>query len=199
MVGRVLTDVAGAPVRKKSLSRLARSVRALGSLVDPRAWFHLIKIVNYYNYAHVQPLRVARIGEASAISPDAVFSNAERIEIGERARIGSRCHIWAGPGTGRIQIGHDVLMGPEVLLTAASYDYNAGSPVTDQPMVEADILIGNDVWFATRAVVLPGARIGDGAVIAAGAVVKGDIPPFAIAAGSPAKIVGYRSIRPAGE
>lgn len=182
-------------VRKNSLGRAARIFRGLCALVDPRAWLHLIKIVNYYNYSHVAPLRKIRLGASPSISPDVVFSNAERIAIGDRVRIGSRCHIWAGPGRGQIRIGNDVLFGPEVMVTAASYDYNHGSPVTDQPMTERDIEIGDDVWLATRAVILPGARIGNGAVVAAGAVVKGEVPPFAIVAGAPARIVGQREIR----
>ena len=113
-------------------------------------------------------------------------------------RIGSRCHLWAGPGTGRIVIGNDVLFGPEVMLTAASYDYSQGSPVTEQPMHEGDIVIGNDVWLATRSIVLPGTTIGDGAIIAAGAVVKGEVPPMAIMAGSPAKVVSQRRLKDGG-
>lgn len=182
-------------VRKKSLGRAARIIRGVSALFDPRAWLHLVKIVNYYNYSHVAPLREIKLGLSPSISPDAVFSNPERISIGDRVRIGSRCHIWAGPGTGQIRIGNDVLFGPEVMVTAASYDYNHGAPVTDQPMTERDIEIGDDVWLATRAVILPGARIGDGAVVAAGAVVKGEVPPFAIVAGAPARIVGQREIR----
>lgn len=185
---------ASMPVRKKALSRTARALRGVASVLDPRAWLHLVKIVNYYNYSHVKPLRIARIGSSASISPDAVISNPERITIGDRPRIGSRCHIWAGPGQGAILIGNDVLMGPEVMITAATYDYNSGAPVTDQPMTEADIVIGNDVWLATRAIILPGARIGDGAIIAAGAVVKGDVPAMAIVAGAPAKIVSERRI-----
>lgn len=180
--------------RKKSLGRGARLGRLIVSLIDPRSWLHLIKIVNYYNYSHVMPLREVTLGRTPNISPDAVFSNPQRIRIGDRVRIGSRCHIWAGPRDGRITIGNDVLFGPEVMLTASTYDYNAGSPVTDQPMREGDIIVGNDVWFATRAVVLPGTQIGDGAVVAAGAVVKGNVPAMAIVAGSPAKIVGWRQI-----
>lgn len=194
MAQRILSGGGVLPVRKRSLSRAERALRGLASLLDPRAWLHLVKIVNYYNYSHVKPLRIAQIGEAASISPDAVFSNPERIVIGDRPRVGSRCHIWAGPGHGAIRIGNDVLMGPEVMITAATYDYNAGAPVTDQPMTEADIIIGNDVWLATRAVILPGARIGDGAIIAAGAVVKGEVPSMAIAAGAPARIVGQRRI-----
>lgn len=179
---------------KKSLGRGGRLFRLLASTLDPRAWLHLVKIVNYYNYSHVAPLREIALGASPSISPDTVFSNPARIAIGDRVRIGSRCHIWAGPRSGSIRIGNDVLFGPEVMLTAATYHYNAGAPVTDQPMREADIEIGDDVWLATRALVLPGSRIGDGAIIAAGATVKGEVPPMAIVAGSPAKVVGWRKI-----
>lgn len=177
---------------KKRLGRVQRVARAVASTFDPRAWLHLIKIVNYYNYSHVAPKRQIRFGQGAQVSPDVVFSNPERIEIGDRVRLGSRCHIWAGPAQGKVIIGHDVLFGPEVLVTAATYRYNDGSPVTDQLMNEADVVIGDDVWLATRAVVLPGARIGRGAIVAAGAVVRGEIPDYAIVAGSPAKIVGER-------
>lgn len=171
---------------------IARGLRLVASMLDPRAWVHLIKIVNYYNYSHVTPKRRIRFGSNPRVSPDVVFSNPERIFIGDRVQIGSRCHIWAGPGIGQIRIGNDVLFGPEVMVTAATYRYNDGGPVTEQAMSEADIVIGDDVWLATRAVVLPGARIGAGAIVAAGATVKGEVPPYAIVAGSPAKIVGSR-------
>ena len=54
------------------------------------------------------------------------------------------------------------------------------------------VTIGNDVWIGTRAMVLGGVTIGDGAVIGAGAIVTKDVPPFAIVAGVPARIVRYR-------
>lgn len=179
---------------KQRLNRLQRGLRALASTFDPRAWLHLVKIVNYYNYSHVAPRRRVRFGASPQVSPDVVFSNPDRILIGDRVALGSRCHVWAGPAHGHVRIGNDVLFGPEVLVTAASYRYNDGSPVTQQPMNEADVVIGDDVWLATRAVVLPGARIGRGAIVAAGAVVRGDVPDFAIVAGSPAKVVGERRL-----
>ena len=54
------------------------------------------------------------------------------------------------------------------------------------------ITIGNDVWIGRRCMVLDGVTIGDGAIIAAGAVVTKDIPPYAIAGGVPAKVIKYR-------
>lgn len=54
------------------------------------------------------------------------------------------------------------------------------------------ILIGNDVWIGTNAIILPGNTIGNGAVIGAGAVVSKDIPPYSIAVGNPVRVVKYR-------
>lgn len=184
----------GTPAHKARPSKLARLLRLLGAAVDPRAYLHAIRLINYYNYAHVQPRRALTIGPDARISPNAIFSNAERIEIGARLNLGARCHLWAGPARGRLIIGDDVLFGPEVMVTAAGYRFNDGAPVTEQAMDEADVVIGNDVWLGTRAIVLPGARIGDGAVIGASAIVTGEIPAYAIAVGAPARVVGQRRI-----
>ncbi|WP_286438487.1 CatB-related O-acetyltransferase [Bacteroides acidifaciens] len=53
-------------------------------------------------------------------------------------------------------------------------------------------IIGNDVWIGFGAMVIGGVKIGDGAIIGAGSIVTKDIPPFAIAVGSPAKVIKYR-------
>lgn len=180
--------------RKKTLSRRQRLIRLIGAAVDPRAWLHLVKIVNYYNYSHVAPLREIRVGANPAISPTVSFANPRNIVIGDNVRIGSRSTIWGGPQRGRVVIGHDVLFGPEVLVTAANYRFNDGAPVTDQAMDEADVLIGDDVWLGGRVIVLPGVSIGDGAVIGAGAVVTKSVPPMAIAVGGPARVVGRRRL-----
>jgi len=61
---------------------------------------------------------------------------------------------------------------------------------------EQKITIGNDVWIATNAIILPGVTIGDGAVIAAGAVVTKNVPPYSICGGVPAKVIKYRFEQP---
>lgn len=189
------TPMHEAPVHKHRRGRGARFLRLLGGALDPRAWAHAVRIVNYYNYAHVQPRRRIAMGPGCAISPNAVFSNPENITLGARVSLGARCHLWAGPGRGRITVGDDVLFGPEVMVTAATYRYDDGQPVTAQAMDEADVAIGRDAWLGTRAVVLPGATIGEGAIIGAGALVRGSIPPFAIAVGAPARVVGRRRLK----
>ncbi len=152
----------------------------------------MLRMANYYNHTHVMPRRRIRTGRNAAISPDASFANPERILIGDNVRIGSRCHIWAGPSQGRIILGDDALLGPDVLLTAATYRFNDGSPVTEQAMNERDIVLGKDVWLGAKVVVLPGVSIGDGAVVGASAVVTKDVPPMAIVAGNPARVIGLR-------
>ncbi|TVT20068.1 CatB-related O-acetyltransferase [Amycolatopsis rhizosphaerae] len=63
--------------------------------------------------------------------------------------------------------------------------------VTGMPS-RGDTVVGNDVWFGYRALVMPGVRIGDGAIIAAGSVVTADVPPYAVVGGNPATLIKKR-------
>lgn len=169
------------------MSRCARRRRLLRARLDPRAWAHLVKIVNYYNYAHVEPRREMRCGEGVRISPVATFANARHIEIGPRALVGENSRIWAGAGGARVVVGADTLIGPNVLITAASYRFRDGAPIGEQAMQEADVIVGADVWIGAGAIVLMGSVIGEGSVVAAGSVVRGAFGPHAILAGNPAR------------
>ncbi|APR04067.1 CatB-related O-acetyltransferase [Thauera chlorobenzoica] len=64
--------------------------------------------------------------------------------------------------------------------------------ITGHPRSRGDVVIGNDVWLGTEAMIMSGVTIGDGAVVGARAVVTRDVPPYAIVAGNPARIVRYR-------
>ena len=64
--------------------------------------------------------------------------------------------------------------------------------ICGHPWSKGDLVIGNDVWVGTEALIFSGITIGDGAVIGARAVVTKDVPPYAIVAGNPAKIIKYR-------
>ncbi|RWA73350.1 CatB-related O-acetyltransferase [Mesorhizobium sp.] len=59
-------------------------------------------------------------------------------------------------------------------------------------LTNGPIEIGNDVWIGRRAIIMPGVRVGDGAVVGAGAIVTKDVAPYAIVAGNPAKLIRYR-------
>ena len=157
----------------------------------------MLKVVNYYNYTHVTPMRTLRkrIGPGPEIAPNASIANPENITAGRVLHLGSGAFLWAGPSQkGRVVIGDDVTFGPRVMVTAANYRFNDGQPVRSNPMDEKEIVIGDDAWIGAYAIILPGARIGKGAVVGAGSVVTGEIPDWGIAVGAPAKVVGQRRI-----
>ncbi len=178
---------------KLRLTKRQRLIRFIKSNLDPRAYLHLFRLVNYYNHTHVTPRRSVRMGRNVALSPTVSFGNPQRIVIGDRARIGAFCTIWAGPSTGRIVIGDDCLLAPNVLITASNYRFNDGSPVNNQAMDEGEVILGRDVWLGAGVMVMPGVEIGDGAIIGAGSIVTKSLPAGCIAVGSPAKVVGQRN------
>ena len=90
---------------------------------------------------------------------------------------------------GHLKIGDNVSISPEVAIVTAQHQYN--TPAFE--IEHGSVSIGNNVWIGMRAMVLPGADIGDGAVVAAGAVVVGRVPPLAVVGGVPAKIIGQRN------
>jgi acetyltransferase-like isoleucine patch superfamily enzyme len=167
--------------------------RMLRALLSPRAWMHLAKLLNFYHYSHVVPLKRMKRARDCQISPTATFSYAERIHLESRVLIGEDCRLWAGPSHGSIAIGEDTMLGPRVLVTAASYDYNAGAPIGEQPMIEANVTIGRDVWIGAGVVILMGSVIGNGAVIGANSVVRGTVLPGTVVAGVPARKISDRS------
>jgi acetyltransferase-like isoleucine patch superfamily enzyme len=75
---------------------------------------------------------------------------------------------------------------------SAIADWPEAADIEGHPASKGDVRIGNDVWIGMGALILSGVTIGDGAVIAARAVVSRDVPPYAIAAGNPARIVRMR-------
>lgn len=100
-----------------------------------------------------------------------------------------------------LRAGGRIAIGDRVLIAAGAAVVSTGHPlqlprwnVTE----EAPIAIGDDVWIGAHAVILPGVSIGEGAVVAAGAVVADDVPPFTIVAGVPARIVKTISTGPKG-
>lgn len=116
------------------------------------------------------------------------------ISIGDDVFIGRNCCFQSEHGT--ISIGNHVMFGPGVNIHGGNHDFSVtGKPMkaaTKQPGQDGEVRIGNDVWIAANAIILAGVTVGDGAVVGAGAVVTKDVPPMAIVAGVPAKVLKYR-------
>jgi len=136
------------------------------------------------------------IGKGTLISGRMQLIGAGPIE--RRLIVGERCYFTTPlfvDLSSPITIGHDVTIGHHVVLVTA--DHEIGSPWRRAGEVNPKpIAIGDGVWIAARVTVLPGARIGAGAVVGAGSLVKGEIPPGVLAAGVPARVLRTIDDRP---
>jgi acetyltransferase-like isoleucine patch superfamily enzyme len=166
------------------------------NLVDPRSWLHLLRLVHYYSYAHVRERQRIQFAPDAKIAPNASLRNGDRITIGARSNIGEHCSLWAGDRSGRITIGADVMLAPQVFVTASNYQFAGDAPINSQPRTEADVTIGDDAWLGTGVIVVAGVTIGNGCVVGAGSVVTRSLPPYSIAAGVPARVIGSRELGP---
>jgi galactoside O-acetyltransferase len=114
------------------------------------------------------------------------------IVVEANAYIGHRCLFY---GHGGIHLGRDALLANDVQLICGNHTYaHRDIPIRAQPTEERPIVIEDDVWLGASAIVLGGVTIGEGSVVGAGAVVTRDLPPYSIARGVPAQIVGERGV-----
>ena len=109
------------------------------------------------------------------------------VQIGDRCLIGRGSHI---VGHWSIELGDDIQTGPYVYITDQNHSYvDPDQPIGVQAPVEAAVRVGSGSWLGANAIILPGTVIGEHVVVAAGAVVRGEIPDHCVVAGVPAKIV----------
>ncbi|MDR1067095.1 MAG: acyltransferase [Clostridiales bacterium] len=97
-------------------------------------------------------------------------------------------------GTGCVTIGNYFHSGQKCWMISDIHNYEGSMIPYDAEMISKDIVIEDFVWLGSNVMILGGARIGEGAIIQAGAVVVSDVPAYAIAGGAPAKVFKYRNI-----
>lgn len=107
----------------------------------------------------------------------------KNIHLGKNVFINADCKF---QDQGGIYIGDDTLIGHNVVLATLNHEED---PENRGNLIAAPIKIGNKVWIGSNATILPGVTVGDGAIIAAGAVVTKDVDSMSIVAGVPAKFV----------
>lgn len=112
--------------------------------------------------------------------------NTEFYSLAFPIKIGNFCSI--ARGTNIQEHNHDTECITTYFVKYRVFNDKYGTDAVSKGAIE----IGNDVWIGTGATILTGVKIGDGAVIAANAVVTNDVPPYAIAGGTPAKVLKYR-------
>ena len=119
--------------------------------------------VRFYQGFHIRSPKNISIGKGTSIGPNVLLDGRNVLTIGKNVTIAYEAIIWT-----------------------LNHDYNdihfcgKGAPV----------VINDYAWICSRSIILPGITIGEGAVVASGAIVTKDVPPYAIVAGIPAKVIG---------
>lgn len=121
------------------------------------------------------------VPESFRLFPPFYADCGKNLSFGENVFLNAGCKF---QDQGGISIGNGALIGHNVVLTTLNHDQN---PAKRGALLPAPM--GNNVWIGANAVVLPGVTVGDGAIIAAGAVVTKDVPPNTIVGGVPAKVI----------
>lgn len=126
-----------------------------------------------------------KIGPESSVFLNCSFDMPNGLEIESNCVINGKCRL---DTRGKITIGKNVSISEEVIVLTA--DHNPRTPGFEGQ--NKSVKIEDYVWVGTRAIILPGVTLGEGALVAAGAVVSKSIPPYEIWGGVPAKKIGER-------
>lgn len=158
--------------------------------------------------AYIKGVNAIRIGRKCKIHADASVdaSRSKEVVFGDQVTLNRYAYVQGGEGgvrlgdrveinnfsiingTGGVYIGDDTLVGPGVRIISYQHRFVAGQTIQSQPTECKPISIGRDCWIGANAVILAGVNVGDGAVVAAGAVVIRDVPAGAVVAGVPAVV-----------
>lgn len=138
------------------------------------------------------------IGDFTRIEASGTITDIGKgISIGSNSGIGAFSFIG---GAGGVSIGNDVIMGQWVSFHPENHNYESPDlPIRMQGVNRKGIVVEDDCWVGAKVTFLDGAHVGKGCVIAAGAVVRGTIPPYSIAAGVPARVIKSRKSKATGE
>jgi maltose O-acetyltransferase len=133
-------------------------------------------------------LSLRRFGDFNEVDDRVYFGNGEDVEVG------SHCQVNAGCRLTNVVLGDYVMIGPDVTFISRLHSVDRlDVPMVRQGSIECgQTLVEEDVWIGTRVIVMPGVKIGRGAIIGAGSVVTRDVSPYAIVAGAPARMLRSR-------
>lgn len=134
----------------------------------------------------VLPFQPFSIGDFSTVEDFATINNGVgAVNIGNNSRIGIG-NVIIGPVT----IGNNVILAQNIVMSGLNHVYeDVKIPISEQPVTTATITVEDDCWIGANAVLTAGVTIGKHSVIAGGAVVTKNIPPFSVAVGNPARVI----------
>lgn len=152
----------------------------------------LLRWVGYIPFHSIRNLKYRffgiKIGKGSTLHMWANFFNPKNIEIGEDTIIGDHAFL---DGRDKLKIGSHVDIASSVMIYNSEHDLSK----EDFSAIVAPVKIEDYVFIGPRVIIMPGVKIGKGAVVAGGAVVTRDVEPFTIVGGVPAKPIGERKTK----
>lgn len=140
----------------------------------------------------VTKLFLKTYGKSVKIGPNVFILNPQLVTLGNHVFIGDYSNL---SGNVEINIGDNVMFGQEVMIRGGDHNISkAGLPMrfVKSGGINLPIIIENDVWVGTRAIILKGVKVCEGSVIGAGSIVTKDILPYSINVGSPSKPIKCR-------
>ncbi len=135
-------------------------------------------------------LLLKKTGKNVSIRERVIIMSPQKVEIGDNSYLNAGTIVGGQYG---VKIGKDVLIGYNVNIISVNHEYRyLNIPIRKQGIFGSPVVIEDNVCIGVNAVILPGVRIGKGAIISANVVVTRNIPPYTMVGGIPVKYVKYR-------
>lgn len=169
-------------------------VRLAWSLLITKLFFGPARIIRQptrvRGFANIRIGQMFTTGQYCRIEAATRADGSPSLVFGDNIQINDKCHIAA---LHRIEIGSDVLIASNVYVSDHDHGDTSveqlGISPADRPLVFSPVIIEDKVWIGENAVILKGVRIGQCSVVASGAVVTKDVPPYSVVAGVPARVI----------
>ena len=151
---------------------------------------NILRII-FYRSKHLLHVPIYFLNHAKIDSSNKI---AENVSL-KYCNIGKYNYIARRNSLFNVEVGNYCCFGPDVHIGGMQHSYwwySMSPMLSNECKTPEKTIIGNDVWIAAGCIIKQGVKIGNGAVVGANSFVNKDVPPFAIVAGSPAKIIKYR-------
>lgn len=127
------------------------------------------------------------VGKNFRCGPNSIFTDSRLIEIGNNVFFSDGAVISTQVP---VKIGNGVMFGPEVMIIGGDHNFNVVGMLMSKVKeggLNIPIILEDDVWVGSRAIILKGVKVGEGAVVGAGSIVTKGLPPYSICVGNPCK------------
>ena len=152
----------------------------------------LLEYILHRDFKH-RKSKLASCGKKVIIPTTTYLNHPQNIHFGDNIMLRDDCKLYAEGG---IEIGDGTVLSHGIEILSSNHNYDSPDleylPF-DERSCQNKVIIGKYVWIGANVIILPGVRIGDGAVIGAGSVVTKDVPSCAVVGGNPARILKYRN------